>query len=103
MTTKTKPSKTHKCAKVGGMDCPQCEAITVGARVVPLGAGLPITYGYVRELLPARDSDKHSGQRRAYVYWPEIRSGGDWPLWDLAAQKATSFRAAMENRHGELA
>jgi hypothetical protein len=53
-------------------------AITIGTKVAPVCSTKGnLTYGYVRELI----SDD-----AAYVYWPEIKSHGTWPLHALKAK-----------------
>lgn len=54
-------------------------ALKIGDKVAPtVSTKDNLTYGYVREML---------GDERVRVYWPEIKSAGDWPVYALKAKR----------------
>lgn len=61
--------------------------VKIGSKVYPKGdTRKGLTYGYVREVWTGteeRDGRSYIGTPFAYVYWPEIRSAGRWPVDQL--------------------
>ena len=58
----------------------QTVALKINQRVRPKGfTKNALTYGYVKSFA---HHSAHEGPA-VYVYWPEIKSGGVWPVADL--------------------